>query len=279
MEKYFIFLFMSNFLLSSHWSGQDYSQNNQAQQQWFNDFVQLEIQGNEKILDIGCGDGKNTVEVAKQLTAGGFILGIDKSADMIEFAKKSLLNESSILADKISFQESDVLDFIDTESYDLIVSFSVLHWIKEQKNVFTTVKNCLKKNGRFYCIFSTNFESSFTQFNLAKNQTLAFYKNLPIELGAYTYTKEYYEEGLKQLGFKAKIKITNKKNVFANKKEFSNWLTQWIFNYFVGVPEYKKKSFLKKFIKNYKNQEQTFDVNTKQINWYGFIMIIDAIKE
>ena len=49
--------------------------------------LKLVLKGNERVLDIGCGDGKVTAEVAKLLPSGS-ILGIDDSEEMIHFARK-----------------------------------------------------------------------------------------------------------------------------------------------------------------------------------------------
>ena len=45
----------------------------------------LKFNGHERILDIGCGDGRITAEIATRLPHGS-ILGVDASRDMINFA-------------------------------------------------------------------------------------------------------------------------------------------------------------------------------------------------
>src|SRR4029078_1555127 len=42
----------------------------------------------ERILDIGCGCGATTVALAKQVGAGGHVLGIDISVPMLERARQ-----------------------------------------------------------------------------------------------------------------------------------------------------------------------------------------------
>ena len=46
--------------------------------------LKLALKGNERVFDIGCGDGKVTAEIAKQLPNGS-VLGIDKSEEMNSF--------------------------------------------------------------------------------------------------------------------------------------------------------------------------------------------------
>ena len=47
--------------------------------------AQLKLKGDERILDIGCGDGKITAEISS-LVPNGSVLGIDSEPDMIKFA-------------------------------------------------------------------------------------------------------------------------------------------------------------------------------------------------
>jgi trans-aconitate 2-methyltransferase len=45
----------------------------------------LKLDGSERILDVGCGEGKITSEIAGRVAAGQ-VVGIDPSHDMIRFA-------------------------------------------------------------------------------------------------------------------------------------------------------------------------------------------------
>lgn len=46
------------------------------------------FQGHEKVLDVGCGDGAITALIAA-FVPNGYVLGVDSSANMIDFATKS----------------------------------------------------------------------------------------------------------------------------------------------------------------------------------------------
>lgn len=70
------------------WDAKDYAKNSQNQFQWAKELIQkLKLQGNEALLDIGCGDGKITAELAKCLPNGRAV-GIDSSAQMIKLARQ-----------------------------------------------------------------------------------------------------------------------------------------------------------------------------------------------
>jgi trans-aconitate 2-methyltransferase len=69
------------------WDPKLYSSNSSAQKNWgFELISKLHLNGNERFLDVGCGDGKLSAEVALSLPEG-FVLGIDLYEEMITFAK------------------------------------------------------------------------------------------------------------------------------------------------------------------------------------------------
>ena len=71
------------------WNAADYAANSAAQQIWARELiVQLHLRGDEHILDVGCGDGKVTAELARAVPKGS-VTGIDASPEMIRFARAS----------------------------------------------------------------------------------------------------------------------------------------------------------------------------------------------
>ena len=56
---------------SYSWDAKDYAENSQNQYQWAKELIaKFKLKGNEALLDIGCGDGKSTAELAKRLLNG-----------------------------------------------------------------------------------------------------------------------------------------------------------------------------------------------------------------
>ena len=71
------------------WNAADYAANSVVQQTWARELIaKLNLRGDEHILDVGCGDGKVTAEIARSLPDGS-VVGTDASAEMIAFAKKT----------------------------------------------------------------------------------------------------------------------------------------------------------------------------------------------
>lgn len=68
--------------------GEAYKKSSTHQKEWGNKIIsEFHFKGNEHILDLGCGDGVLTNQLA-ELVPDGYVLGIDASQGMIEVASK-----------------------------------------------------------------------------------------------------------------------------------------------------------------------------------------------
>src|ERR1700731_4093399 len=90
--------------------------------------ARLEIDPAEKLVDLGCGSGENTIELARR-AARGCALGIDSSPAMIarsNAAKDALAPE---LAARLEFKLGDIGALQLADRYSLVFSNAALHWI------------------------------------------------------------------------------------------------------------------------------------------------------
>ena len=126
------------------WNGEHYKKHKGFQNHsWaLNSIEKINLNRNKTILDIGCGDGKLTAEIAKKVPSSR-VLGIDFSQSMIDSAKKEYNHISNL-----SFKKANAIDFSLKTKFDLITSFFVLHWISDQSSVLDNIKKHLKHNGK-----------------------------------------------------------------------------------------------------------------------------------
>lgn len=143
----FVFMFLMASTLLHAGGVQDAKiYHNNSQMQW-NVYVQTLDQtswnGSERILDIGCGDGKITAIIASKVENGS-VLGVDISQAMIDFA--SLLYPQTNYPN-LSFQRQDATEISFESQFDCIVSFSTLHWVLNQEKALTAIYRALIPGG------------------------------------------------------------------------------------------------------------------------------------
>jgi len=121
--------------------GRKYEKASSHQKEWGMKLIgELDLKGNERVLDLGCGDGWLTLQIARQLPEGE-VTGIDSSAGMIAAARpKASTNLTFLLRD------IDDINFVD--AYDLVFSNAALHWVKDHEKLLVNVRNALRHNGR-----------------------------------------------------------------------------------------------------------------------------------
>lgn len=96
-----------------------------------------------RVLDIGCGTGAITKDIAHIVGPTGFVVGVDNTA--------SFINEGQALfssIDNLELIPIDFLDFTTEDKFDLIVSSRTFQWISTIEKAVDKIKSLLKPNGQ-----------------------------------------------------------------------------------------------------------------------------------
>jgi len=101
----------------------------------------------ERIIDLGCGSGENTVELASR-TAEGQVLGVDSSPAMIDRALKVRDGLGPGLRERLRFERGDIREIDAMQEYSLVFSNAALQWVREHREVFTRCYAALIPGGR-----------------------------------------------------------------------------------------------------------------------------------
>ena len=135
----------------------------------------LSPKAGERILDLGCGTGRLTAEIA---ATGADVIGIDLSPEMISEARAQFRD--------LHFEVADARHMHFERQFDAVFSNAVLHWIPQPELVVQAVAKALVPEGRFVAEFGGkgNVRRLFDSINRA-------YAKFGIEDGLATNTWYY----------------------------------------------------------------------------------------
>lgn len=125
------------------WNAADYDQQHSFVWKFGSDVIELLApKAGERVLDLGCGTGHLTQQIAER---GASVIGIDPSREMIAKARAAY--------PKLQFEIADAREFRAPGEFDAIFSNAVLHWIKPPQRVIGRIAENLKPGGRLVAEF------------------------------------------------------------------------------------------------------------------------------
>jgi trans-aconitate 2-methyltransferase len=131
-------------MAADEWDAGSYQRVSEPQFEWGRRVVErIPLEGDEDVLDAGCGTGRVTRLLAERVPAGT-VLGIDGSAQMVAEATRQLAD----LGDRVRFRQADLTELAVDDPVDLIVSTATFHWILDHENLFARLHAALRPGGR-----------------------------------------------------------------------------------------------------------------------------------
>src|SRR5262245_3060179 len=129
----------------TEWNATEYSQRSGLQKAMAEEVLSLlDLEGSERVLDIGCGDGKITAEIAVRVPRGT-VVGVDASRDMITFASSHF---GPTVRPNLRFEVADARVLPFRNEFNLVVSFNALHWIPEQDKALRSIRSAMTPEGQ-----------------------------------------------------------------------------------------------------------------------------------
>ena len=220
--------------------GKKYKLASSHQKEWGNTLIsELSLKGNERILDLGCGDGVLTEQLSFVVPAGK-VLGIDASRGMIETAK-------GIMRDNVEFQQMDINEINYQNEFDIIFSNAALHWVKDHERLLQNAYRALKRKGTLLWDFGgagncANF-SDVVRGKIRDGKFAGYFSNF--EWPWFMPSKSQYEELIASIGFSdVSIMEVNRDRYFSNEEELIRWIDQpCIVPFLACVPDQVKAGF------------------------------------
>lgn len=124
--------------VSDSWNASLYQKRHSFVWEFGRDLIALlDPRPGERVLDVGCGTGQLTAEIAK---AGAHVTGIDNSEEMIQQARGNY--------PALAFEVRDVCDLPYRDAFEAVFSNAVLHWVTRAGDAAASMARTLVPGGR-----------------------------------------------------------------------------------------------------------------------------------
>ena len=128
----------------SEWDAQRYHRLSEPQVAWGRRVLdRLAPQDGEAVLDIGCGTGRLTAQLATA-TADGLVVGLDPSPAMLAQARQWLAKQ----APHVRLVRGDAAALPFAETFNAVFSAATLHWVRDHAAAFRNIFRALRPGGR-----------------------------------------------------------------------------------------------------------------------------------
>jgi len=130
---------------TTHWNAEVYERISRPMRRWAQRVIEdLELRGDEVVLDAGCGSGSVTLDLREKLPQGR-IYALDSSAEMIASLSRQLAQRG--IANVVPIRAS-LTDFALPEPVDRVFSNAGFHWIPDDAALFGCLHRATRPGGR-----------------------------------------------------------------------------------------------------------------------------------
>ncbi|SDL65830.1 Trans-aconitate methyltransferase [Catalinimonas alkaloidigena] len=186
----------------------------------------LAPQPGERVLDLGCGSGQLTAQLAER---GCEVVGIDSSADMIADAQAKFPHLRFLVADAANFQLAP--------KFDAIFSNAVLHWVTDYQNAIRCLWENLRPGGRIVVEFGGKGNVQTIVDQLRKSLAARGYAQQAALQQWYFPSIGEYTPLLEQQGFRVTLAqhYDRPTELADEEKGIQDWLSMFGIGFFRGV--------------------------------------------
>lgn len=195
----------------------------------------LAAKSGERILDLGCGTGTLTAEIA---ASGAQVVGVDRSHEMIDEARKKF--------PALRFEVCDARLLTFSSEFDAVFSNAVLHWIPDAAQVIEGVSHALRPGGRFVAEFGGKgnvdnvmaaLEAALTQLGVSPAGANIWYYP-----GIAEYASLLESHGLE---VREAVLFERPTKLEDGERGLANWMIMFCASYLQRIPESRREDFLR----------------------------------
>jgi len=233
------------------WDAEGYAYHSSPQQEWAMELLaKLRLEGKERLLDIGCGDGKVTAEIAHLLSAGS-IVAIDNSREMIQLARSNYPEDDF---PNVRFHQIDARNLPFDNEFDVIFSNATLHWIEDHFPVLLGINRSLKPGGKVLLQMGGRGNGAGIIRAASKVTKARKWENYFADFSTpYAfYGPGQYQHWLKKAGLRpVRAELIPKMMIHDGPDDLMTWLEKVFIPYTEKVPKQKRRYFVEEVIEQY----------------------------
>src|SRR5580765_5637942 len=129
---------------SREWNAADYHRLSAPQFHWGQKILrELNLRGDEFVLDAGCGTGRLTHLLLENLPRGS-VVGLDVSRNMVIHADRDL---RSVFGERVQCIAADLVALPFRNAFDGIFSTASFHWVLDHDLLFRNLFDTLRPGG------------------------------------------------------------------------------------------------------------------------------------
>lgn len=222
---------------------------------WALDFLErIPLRDGQRILDVGCRDGRVTAEIARRFPSCD-ILALDNEPTAVEKAESTLAK----YAPRVEVMAVDARELWFAGVFDVVLSFSCLHWIEDKAAVMVGMQNALKPGGLAYIQFFADhgrdrFDSCIYELAKQAKWQPFFASKAPEDPTLYEVNPQTMASIIEASGFQTiQAEFVRHKVVFADRHAMANWIATWC-QHLKCLPEEKHEAFLSDAVDTYVKQ-------------------------
>jgi trans-aconitate methyltransferase len=197
----------------------------------------LKPQPGERVLDLGCGPGQLTGQIAQ---AGAQVVGLDASLEMIGQARQNFPKLKFVLQNGASMKFED--------EFDAVFSNASLHWMLDATGVLRGVAKALRPGGRF--VLEMGGKGNVQTIEEAIHNVLVRYYTGEIpasrtyfpSIGEYTSLME--ASGLEP----HMAQLFDRPTPLEGEQGMANWIRGFKWYYFEGLPTAQREQALREVV-------------------------------
>lgn len=233
------------------WNAQDYARNSSGQEVLARELLPLlELQPDDSVLDIGCGDGRITAAIAQRVPHGR-VVGVDLSPDMVRHAQASFATPA---ARNLAFMQADASALPFDDEFSVVFSNATLHWVLDHRPVIAGIARALRPGGR--CIAQMggagNVATMIASFMAVagRSQWADAFRDFHSSYGFHR--PEDYERWLRSAGLQVReARLIPKEMLYPDRAALIGWLRSAWHPYTTPVAPAERPAFIEQVADHY----------------------------